>query len=579
MKCASCSFEMAAGSRFCARCGSPCKQVTRCEGCGKVLPAESRFCPGCGYHLGQTPLVLATEAVENDLYRRTRKAFYQRFVERIERKNAQSSLYGVVRLLARRPIELDMAASLNDLARLLTEIAQPYVASLRTREVLLELSTFLAPETEAAQPALAKLDRLTRQVAAECLDYNLGPDPGRSSVSCPTLPRIWPGLGTCFGPAIDPSRMVGNLSADCEILLHELNQSFLEFVGAYDRLWPLLFSFVERYIAGKCSFYWHRFAHFDFDFQRYSSCILDAKKKADEGQLEQALEAVQAARTARPEEPLAPLLAGLLFYLMNRRREALDAFAQVDTLEPSFVCLVSERLYWGGRCLLEEGRLGESIAAFEALIALPKNQVEKRYYLEGEFLLARSYLLKQDIPNGVRRLESALRDGFTEVADLFNDTELQPVLSADPVRSTLQSRSFLQALSRQAGVHPQASTYLSATAAPVLLASAPDSWLHFEANEVLVFFYDASRSGSGRSGLCLTNHRLTWKEETGNATSVLLSKLHSVQFTPGELVLNDKLKLSTVVFHRLDSLHCLLTMMPRIFRKPPERIGAAVPLD
>lgn len=567
MKCASCASDNPASSRFCAQCGAQLKEKIRCEGCGRPLSAGAQFCPGCGFNLARAAMILASEDFEHRLYQQSRVAFYGRFVERTERKSAEASLYGVIRLLAKRPIELDLSASLSDLAGTLAEAAVPYVASLRRREVLDDLTVFFAGVAGEMQQQLEKLDAVSRAAAGELIDHPLSHAFGGDSAAGTALPcaaNIWPGIGVCIGPAVELGRLSAKQTAEKE-LLDRLNHTFLDFVAAYDRLWLPLFSFVERYMAEKCHLIWRRLAGFELDFRRYAARIVDCKNKAGDQLLDEALAAARQARAAGPDEPLAPMLEGHVLYRLARRDEALAAFESAAALQLSFVGLNAERYFWSGRCLFDAGRYEEAIAAFEALVALPRQQVETRYFSEGEFLLAHAYLLRGDVVSGCHWLLAALEGGFTDVATLLDDVHLAALRASGELRATLRSCEFLQALSRQSGIHPLGSTYLSRTAAPLKLALAPGSWLGFLPEEEVVFFYDAGRTGSGRSGLCLTDHRLMWKGAGGRTQIVPLGGLLSLERREGELAVNGDLVVSDQVFDRLDALQRLLSRIRPLF--------------
>lgn len=565
MKCASCASENPASSRFCAQCGAQLKETARCEACGRAFPAGAQYCPGCGFNLVRAAMIVASESFEHELYRQSRGAFYGRFVERAERKSAESSLYGVIRLLAKRPIELDMAAAHNDLAGILAEMARPYVASLRRREVLVDLSTLLSGVSGEVQLQLERLDAVSRAAAAELVDHPLSrASSAGAAASFPSTRNIWPGIGGYIGPAVETDRITGLHASEHE-LLDRLNHTFHEFVAAYDRLWLPLFNFIERYMAEKCHLMWRRLSSFELDFRRYAARILDCQNRAGDQLLEDALAAARLASAAGPDEPLAPLLEGHLLYRLGRREEALAAFESAAELQLPFVGLEAERYFWSGRCLFDDERYDEAIETFEALIALAKQQVEARYFMEGEFLLAHCHLLRGDVESGSRRLLSAIGGGYSEVAGLLDDPRLATLRGREDFRATLRSATFLQALGRQAGIHPRGSTYLSRGAAALRLATAPGSWLELREGEDLVFFYDAGRTGSGRSGLCLTDRRLLYRAAGGRAQSVALAELASLSLADGELVLNGKLVLSDLVFDRLPALHQLLSLVRKIF--------------
>ena len=567
MKCCSCGAENSASSSFCAQCGAQLKEKLRCEACGRPLPAGAQFCPGCGYNLQRAAMILANETFEHRLYQQSRVAFYGRFVERAERKSAEASLYGVVRLLAKRPIELDLTASLGDLAGVLAEAAVPYVAALRRREVLSDLTTFLAGVSGEVQQQLARLDTASRAAAAELIDHPLSHAFGGGSAAGTALPsahHIWPGIGVCIGPAIELNRLADKQTAEIE-LLDRLNLAFRDFVAAYDRLWVPLFGFVERYMAEKCHLIWRRLAGFELDFSRYAARIVECKNKAGDQLLDEALAAARLARVAGPYEPLAPMLEGHLLYRLTRREEALAAFDSAGALQLSFVGLNAERFFWSGRCLFDAGRHEEAIAAFETLVALPRQQIETRYFSEGEFLLAYAYLLVGNVERGCQRLLEAVKGGFTDVATLLDDAELAELRGQDPLRGTLRSCPFLQALGRQAGIHPRGSTYLSRKAPPLRNALAPGSWLDFSTAEEIVFFYDASRTGSGRSGLCMTDQRLMWKGAEGRTQIVPLGGLLALELGENGLLINGELAISDQVFDRLEPLHRLLQWVRPLF--------------
>lgn len=46
--CVSCGTPLAAGTKFCANCGTPVAQPKACTNCGTVLAAGAKFCANCG---------------------------------------------------------------------------------------------------------------------------------------------------------------------------------------------------------------------------------------------------------------------------------------------------------------------------------------------------------------------------------------------------------------------------------------------------------------------------------------------------------------------------------------------------
>jgi len=512
-------------------------------------------------------MVAPSEGFERQFYQQARYAFYHRFVERVERKSSQSSLYGVIRQLSKRSIELDMAGSLSDLAVVLSESAQPFVTSLRKREVLTELSSFLATISDEFQCTLGRLDQLGRLAADDLIDHRFGgtTSPLNSS-AIPTLQRIWPGIGVSFGTAVEPWKILGKVPTETEIILQQFNHAFLEFVGAYDRLWLPFFDFLERYFADKCHLLWKILATYSLDFRRYSAYILEAKTEANKDYLDKALVAARRAHAIKPHEYMPRLFEGYLLYQRGSYEEAIELLEQIVPESLPFVCLKVERLFWLGRCHFELGLFEEAIVAFEGVAAKPKDQIEVRYFCEAKFLLAFAYLLLQKFEQGSLRLIEAILDGYTDVEAMISDPRLVGALANPTFRSTLRSVDFLQALSRQAGIQPFGSTYLSRSAA-VDLATAEDGWLELEDVEDVVFFFDASRNGSGRYGFCLTNSRLVWKESAKPSQDLPFESLRSWELESEGLNVNDGLLISDHVFDRLESLDCLLYQIQKIFER------------
>lgn len=562
MKCGTCSSENPADSRFCIHCGARLGSAA-CGACGSALPPGAELCPGCGFPPAGAESLLAAESFEHQLYRAARSAFYRRFVERAERKSAETSLYRVIRLLARRPIELDIAASLGDLAGVLSEAARPYVASLRRREVQADLTAFLGIISGELQQRLEGLDALSRAAGAELTDHPIGPNFSRGSgAALPAADHLWPGIAAWIGPAIDLGRIASRPSSEAE-LLERLNEAFAEVVAAYDRLWQPLFAFVVRYMTDKCHLLLRRLSSFEADFDRYSARLAECRRAAAEEQLEAALAAALLAREAGPDEPLAPLLEGHLLYRLGRLEEARAAFEAGAELDLPYVSLEAERHFWTGRCLFDEGFYEESSAAFEELVALPRQQIEARYFQEAQFLLARAALLGGDGEGGSHLLLAAVGDGFTDVAAILDDPRLTGLRGRQPLQAALRSGAFLQALSRQAGILPRGSTYFSRTAAPL---KAAGSWLELREDEEVVFFYDASRTGSGRHGLCLTSLRLIFRGSSGGRTESLpLERLDPFRLAESELAVGGGLVIPDAVFDRLGALAELLSRIGEIF--------------
>ena len=509
-------------------------------------------------------MVAAPEELEQRLYRESRGAFYRRFIERLEKKSAESSLYGVIRLLAKRPIELDIAGATSDLAALLSELAGPYVTSLRTREIHLDLTAFLAGNaTLELRQALDRLGAASRAAGAALEDHPLRNRLLEVRGDANAAPHIWAGIGTCIGPAVEPLQIVGVLSADEKVLIQHLNREFLGLLSAFDQLWLPLFSFVERYMAEKCHLLWAGLATFELDFRRYAALLAEAGRQLCELQLDDALTSARAAGAAGPDECLPLLLAGHLLYQLGRREEALAAFEKAASLPLPYINLSAIKLFWTGRCLYELARYEEAIPIFAALIALPKQRVDARFYMEGEFRLARAHLLTGNADQGSKLLVDAIFDGYTDIAGLIDDPALGGVRHHPAFSATLRSATFLRALCHAAGIHGPGSTYFARSAAPFKLASS--AWLSLGEHEDLVFFFDASRTGNGRFGLCLTNQSLTFCGLSGRPQRCPLEQLRSLELGPTGLELNAKMLITDQIFDRLDALHQLLTLVFKIF--------------
>jgi len=568
MKCNGCGSENPASSRFCAICGLRLSELERCEACGRKLPEGAQFCPDCGLRVDPAPMVTPSETFERHFYRQTRYAFYHRFVERIEKKSSQVSLYGVTRLLSKRSIELDMAGSLSDVAIVVGESAHPFVTSLRQREIYSELTAFLATISDEFWSTLSQLDHLGRLAATDLTDLRFGSaNSPLEQISVPSLQRIWTGIGVSFGTAVEPSHIVGEVSAETAIVLQELNHAFFKFVAAYDRLWLPFFDFIERYMAKKCHLLWQLLATYSHDFRRYSALLLEAKANANEDLLPEALAAIHKAHLIKPHEYQPPLLQGYLLYRLGRYEEAVQVLKNIEVESLPFVSLTIEKHFWTGRCLFELGRLEEAIAPFEAVVSQPKEQIQLRYLREAQYLLALTYLMVHEFEKGSQCLSDALRDGYTEVEGMITDPRLSGARDNLIFRTALRSVPFLQALGRHAGAHLGGSTYLSRSAAPVKLAISQDGWLQFEEGEDLVFFFDASRTGSGHHGLCLTDRRLVWRERNKVPRQLALENLHSTELAAEGLLLNSDFVISDQVFESLESLHLLLSQLRNIFRE------------
>lgn len=201
--------------KFCSQCGKLLKSLAHCQACDIYLPDHTNFCPRCGAAATAAEREEPVEAkLDSELLARIRQAFFGRLQQRIALVTGECSRYALMRLLARRAIDLDIAASLSDLASIVSAAAGSHGVCLRPREVFGELTGFFAAHSAEIDAALTRLELLARQDSILAL------------------------------PEQCPDDEIG--------ILIELDQVFFDFVRVYERLFYPVCEFAEKELAAKC---------------------------------------------------------------------------------------------------------------------------------------------------------------------------------------------------------------------------------------------------------------------------------------------------------------------------------------